>query len=149
MVRSIALNCGKVTLVDDDDYALASGYRWTLKRNAHCQYAWGWANGKKIFLHRFLLNPKPTELIDHVDGNGLNNSRSNLRVVTPSQNQSNRQKWVPGTSTHRGIHWDDGRKRWRARVQIDGKRYLLGSFKTELEAKTKLEAATKRNQARR
>jgi hypothetical protein len=99
-----------------------------------------WANGKDsdgkpitIHLHRYIMNPPEGLQVDHFDGDSLNNTRQNLRIVTQSQNQQNRQSARRDSKTGiRGVSFSNGR--WIAYAQVNGKRKHLGSFNTAKEA---------------
>lgn len=86
------------------------------------------------------MNPDDGELIDHKDQNGLNNQRSNLRLATKSQNNTNKIKKENSTSKYIGVHLSSTKIKgvtyqyWKAKIIIDGSRVHLGSFKTESEA---------------
>jgi hypothetical protein len=74
----------------------------------------------------------PAILVDHRDGDGLNNMRSNLRFATSRQNAMNRSKWKSSDSRFKGVHRDG--KRWRAIITLGGKRIHLGCFASDEEA---------------
>lgn len=82
-------------------------------------------------------------VVDHINLNGLDNRRENLRLVTPSQNAAN-SPGQRGSSKYRGVHWDGGRRQWIASVAPDGKQEVLGSFYTEEEAARAYDAAAVR-----
>jgi hypothetical protein len=73
-------------LVDEADYERVSAYKWWPFKREHLVYARTLIDGKNILLHRFLMGPKKGEVVDHIDGNPLNNQRSNLRVCTQGEN---------------------------------------------------------------
>jgi len=137
MVRKIILNNNKgIVLVDDEDYKELSMYKWYLKAVGN-----GYATTKinignkwiNKYIHHFLLNnPKGFE-IDHIDGNGLNNQKDNLRIVTRTQNLMNRKKYK-GTSIHKGVHWRKDCKKWQALININKKQCSLGCFIKEIDA---------------
>lgn len=116
-------------LVDPDDRALVARYRWYELRRGHTTYAM--ANGRRwLSMHRLIIRaPKGIE-VDHVDGDGLNNRRYNLRLATRSQQLMNRRGW--GKSRFKGV-CPSGRK-WQAYITKDHVDYRLGSFDTEEEA---------------
>ena len=87
-----------------------------------------------IQMHREILNPPPNMKVDHIDGNGLNNQKSNLRIVTNRQNQQNRHH--KRTSKYPGVSWAGNIGKWRTQIQLNGKRYYLGSFDLEVDAAT-------------
>lgn len=143
MTREIPLTQGFVALVDDDDYAavMASG-SWHVQRNAAqptSSYAsrrrraaepGGW-RGSAVLMHSFLC--PEWEIVDHINLNGLDNRRSNLRRATFSQNMRNRRPLPTSTIGLKGVGPIAG-QRWRARISIDGKLRHLGCFATPEEA---------------
>ena len=84
---------GLIAIVDDSDFELVSQYRWRGHKAARSLtvYARGAVDRKPILMHRLIMQPEAGLHIDHIDGNGLNNSRSNLRCVTQAEN--NRATW--------------------------------------------------------
>jgi HNH endonuclease len=79
-------------------------------------------------LHRLIMNPPRTKQIDHIDGDTMNNRRSNLRIATPTQNQQNRQ-YGYGYSDYKGVNLNMGL--WRAKITVNKKQVHLGYFATE------------------
>jgi hypothetical protein len=93
-------------------------------------YAYANIAGKRVYLHRFILHaPKGME-VDHIDHNGLNNVRSNLRLATHAQNTCNVRRGTKNTSGVKGVSWCSTTQRWRARVVLNGKHYHVGMFTT-------------------
>lgn len=145
------VGAGLVALVDDEDYELVSRWSWRLKvKKGKYFYARAarWRNGMDtdILMHTLLLSPPPEMFVDHVDGNGLNNQRSNLRLATNAQNQANQNARQGGTSRFKGVYYDrhhKGQKPWRARITKAGRKYSLGRFATEEEAARSYDAAAK------
>jgi hypothetical protein len=94
-------------------------------------YVYGYFNDRKsaLSLHRYLLN-EPDGMVDHIDHNGLNNTRDNLRVVDRFTNAQNRRGAASNNKSSgiRGITWSKTKKKWLARCQINGKRYQIGYF---------------------
>lgn len=85
-------------------------------------------------LHRVIMNTPVGLETDHKDGNGLNNSKSNLRIATHRQNALNSIKHKPAASKFKGIYYYPRIKCWCARIRLEGKRKNLGYFKNEIEA---------------
>jgi hypothetical protein len=76
-------------LVSEEDAGLARSFKWTAKptgRKSGCFYAFSTVSGKTVYLHRLIMNPEPGLHVDHINGDGLDNRRENLRVCTQSQN---------------------------------------------------------------
>jgi hypothetical protein len=140
-VREIALSRGLVALVDDEDYhrVIAVDSKWYAKRHRQTDYARRnvWVNGKRttVTMHAMITGCPKGLLVDHRDGNGLNNRRENLRVATNSQNSKNKTRKAGGCSSrHKGVCWSKRDKVWRASIAADGKWKHLGNFKSEAEA---------------
>lgn len=81
---------------------------------------------KTIYLHRFLVGFPSGKVVDHADGNGLNNRRSNIRVCTRSENQQNKFNKIQ--EFPRGVHFHKIAKKYQARVKMNNKHYHLGLF---------------------
>lgn len=118
---------------DDDDLPLfESCRRWTINAQGYvCKAIWG--GGATNFLHRLILSAPRGSMVDHVDGNPLNNRRSNIRLCTHAQNMKNRRRHKTNASGFKGVSHDPGRSRirpWRAKIQVDGTEVRLGSFET-------------------
>lgn len=120
---------GVFALVDPDDRDLVAAYRWYELRRRHTSYAIAHGHGL-LSMHRVLVRPRRGVEVDHVDGDGLNNRRSNLRFATRSQQMMNRRGW--GKSRFVGVCPIGDR--WQAYIAKDGRQYNLGHFDTEEEA---------------
>ena len=137
-MREIKLTQGKIALVDDEDFKRINQYNWVLDRRKRILYATR-KNQKnkvitKIYLHRFIMNAQKDQMIDHKDGNGLNNQKKNLRFCTQSQNCKNRIPSINGTSKYLGVSWYKRAKRYIAEIKHKGKHLHIGTFKNEGEA---------------
>lgn len=148
-MKEIPLTQGHVAIVDDEDYERISESRWHLGWNeGHQLYAARGGNRRKnadgnhpktIVMHREILHAGPGQFVDHIDGNGLNNQKSNLRFCTLQQNRGNARKYAHASSKFKGVRWKANKKRWYACIggrTSDGKetRKHLGSFKKEEDA---------------
>jgi hypothetical protein len=124
--------------IDDDQYEHISKYQWGLMitETGH-KYIRRTTKTKtlvELLLHRYILNPPNGFYVDHIDGNGLNNKISNLRICSNSQNQMNAKLRKDNTSGYKGVHWDAWSQKWRAEILADGIHYRLGRFKTKEDA---------------
>lgn len=129
----VDLGRGYETTIDDDDFDLVSSYTWIVidGRLKNTTYAGAWLSGRLLYMHRLILSAPDNMQVDHVDSNGLNNIRANLRLATASQNAIN--KYYPlGSSDYVGVYWH--KDKWRAKVSKDGEQHYLGGFDTEEEA---------------
>jgi hypothetical protein len=133
-MKFIRLTQGKITVIDTRDWLRVSRYkRWhAVNWGGRFYAATTLKNGRKLYLHRLLLNAPADAQIDHINGNTLDNRRSNLRISTASTNQQNRHR-VQGHIPYKGVYrHTDGR--FIARIKVRNTQYWLGSFKTALEA---------------
>lgn len=142
MVKRIALSQGKYAIVDDEDFEELNLYKWSLKKDSKSKrglcYAIrseypdkDWNKSKTVIMHRVIMNAGGNEIIDHINGDGLDNRKENLRVVSNRANLNNRHS--KKKSKYPGIYFSK-KKRWIARITINGKRKYIGSFKNEKEA---------------
>lgn len=142
-MKEIPLSQDKVALVDDDDYELVSSFKWSLMTTPHNSYAYRKEDQRTIYLHRYIMNVTEAEEVDHIDKNGLNDQRHNMRVATRTENA--RYRVVPQTengSGYRGVRLHGSR--WQAKIQIaPGVRISLGTFETPEEAARAYDAAAK------
>jgi hypothetical protein len=135
MSKQIALTKGHYAIVDDADYPMLSAYKWQASERGTNVYASTDINRKKVYMHRMIMDPAEGLTIDHRDGNGLNNQRSNLRTATKRQNIINRTRLRPNTkSKYRGVFAITNSKSWRAQIFVNGKTIYLGSYATEESA---------------
>jgi hypothetical protein len=116
-------------LVDDDLVKVLEFFSW--HKTAH-GYAAGSNANKKMMMHRFVMGVKdPKVMVDHINGNKLDNRRENLRIATASQNGQNTRK-APSTAGFIGVSYDG--IYIKAGIKIGGKRVHLGMFENPIEA---------------
>jgi len=136
-MRKIPLTQGKFALVDDADFEWLSQWKW-------CAIKWGntWAATRNetgvtrrqhiVYMHRTILNlcRGSRWVTDHINHNGIDNRRCNLRVCTPQQNQWNYPKIKNTSSKYKGVskHKDGG---WVSNIVCNKKQIYLGYFKNE------------------
>lgn len=139
----IPLTQGKVALVDDCDAHLAK-LRWFAVRRSKTWYA----VRRGRYLHRVILEPPRGVDVDHVNGDGLDCRRSNMRLASRAENLRNSQRRSDNTSGFKGVVEDRRspplRKPWKARVHVDGRTVNLGRFATREEAASAYRAAALR-----
>ena len=140
MPCKIPLSQGVVAIVDDEDYERVMRWSWHFDG----RYARGYPHGIKEYLHRYIMRPKTTEIVDHINGNKLDCRRSNLRNCSPSINSINRHGSIRNKHGLRGIYWSKEARRFRAEIYHLGRHYCLGSFGTAIEANQAYERAKQR-----
>lgn len=137
-MKQIALTKGKFALVDDEDFEKLNSYKWYATKNGTKYYAskgGTMLNGKslkKVYMHRFILNNPTRLVVDHIDGNSLNNQKFNLRQCTKRQNSLNQGKNSNNKSGYKGVCYFKGV--FIAQISINKKNTYLGRFKTKDEA---------------
>lgn len=140
-------NTGLYTLIDDEDYEVLSKHKWNITDKGYVYRVvheprndWNKKSAKgryikhTIRMHRFLLQPKPSEWCDHINGNRLDNRRANLRICSPAQNSWNRGISKKNTTGAKGIDFLKNRNAWRARIYVEGKCIYLGYTHDKEEA---------------
>ncbi|MEA3225847.1 MAG: AP2 domain-containing protein, partial [Planctomycetota bacterium] len=111
-----------------------SRHTWFAEGTAQNCYAVRKQNGKSIKMHREITSAPAHLVVDHIDHDGLNNRRSNLRVCTFAENCRNLRIIRHKTSKYKGVHWHKRCKKWAAQITANNKRHHLGYFTKEIEA---------------
>lgn len=148
-MKYINLTKGYRTKVDDEDYLKLLNRKWQVQEKAFCRYASTsiQKNGisKTVRMHRLILGVLPGFQVDHINGDGLDNRKCNLRICDNSQNnQAFRVKRLNTDSKFRGVHWDKGNKRWRAEICVFYRKKKLGRFRNEVDAAKAYDIAAKK-----
>jgi len=146
-MQKIELGQGKFALVDDKDFEYLNQFKWHLgTEKSNSQYAIRHIriNGKRttIAMHKVILNNPAGTVSDHINGNGLDNRRENLRICTVRNNCMNR-KQQGGTSKYKGVSLHSPGGKWKSRIKTNGKTYNLGCYKTQEEAASVYNIAAK------
>lgn len=138
-MRKIKLTQNKFALVSDRDYYKLNKFKWYPDKGTNTFYVV--RNSKDIFgkhlkvrMHHDILGKFVGKEIDHKDGNGLNNQRSNLRICSHSENQHNRNKYKCNTSGYKGVSWHKGKSKWSAQIRMSGVLIHLGDYTSKLKA---------------
>ena len=132
-MKIIELQRGLMAMVDDSDYerVIACG-KWNAKKSGRTFYArQSRSNRPERVMHKFLTG---WDYVDHINGNGLDNRRSNLRLATHAQNMGNKRRYRNNTSGYKGVAPFNGRgKPWIAYINCGGKRTYLGLFEAAID----------------
>lgn len=118
---------GLYALVDEADYELVAAHRWRPQVRSVTVYARSIDDGS--FMHRLILSPGHGEVVDHVNHDGLDNRRSNIRICTPKENSMNRRPKPHSSSRYKNVTYRHGK--WIAASMMDGETYRLGHFVSE------------------
>jgi hypothetical protein len=139
-MRRLSLTKGKFALVDDEDYDILSQSHWCARTDGTNWYAERHAkkDGRWTMLkmHREILNCPSNREVDHKDGDGLNNQKSNIRICFHRQNGANRKRQSDNQSGYKGVYVDTwhGYNYIRAAIIVSGKKIHLGRFKDFISA---------------
>lgn len=129
----IELTQGYYTEIDPEDYEAVSIFKWGVLRTKQGTKLYAQTIGgskKPLLMHRLILRANPFEEVDHKDGDGLNNTRENLRIATRSQNSANRYP----SKGYKGVHLLKQTGRYQAGIKFEGHKLHLGYYDTPEEA---------------
>jgi hypothetical protein len=138
--RKIPLTQGKFAMVDPEDYGRLAGYKWFAMRSRRGFYAVRMVkakNGrrKKIRMHRRIFDVPEDKLIDHINHNGLDNRKENLRIATNMQNSWNKRKQRGDySSQYKGVSWAMRVGKWHTEIYCRGKKIFIGYFDDQISA---------------
>lgn len=142
-MQNIKLTKNKYAIVDDEDFELLNRLKW------YCSHG-GYAvrdvclKGveSRVYMHRILTNAPKDLVVDHINGNGLDNRKENLRLATREQNTRNNQTtFKRNTSGFRGVDWQEYAKSWRVCISVKSKSIHIGMFKDRVKAARAYDAA--------
>ena len=142
---------GKHTIIiDTEDWDMVKVHSWRIKGNNMDRYPYAMSNiphpdgglekdGRKrrtiLSLHHLILGkPEKGLMIDHIEHNGLDNRKDNLRLVTRQQNGWNRKSSKNSSSDYKGVSWNEAIKKWAAGIACNRKQINIGYFTCEKEA---------------
>ncbi len=136
-MKQIKLGNGLFSLIDDRDLISVSKFNWYTSESKKGKFYVKRLESPQIYLHRFLMDSPEGKQIDHINGNRLDNRKSNLRMVSQTQNNYNSIKRIGTTSKFKGVFYDKSGKRikrWTTQGRILGKKTFLGRYLTQEEA---------------
>jgi hypothetical protein len=123
-MKEIQLTKGKSVMVDDEDYEWLNQWKW----HYHNGYATRKPVSGRVFMHRSIMHTPKGMQTDHINGNKLDNQKSNLRVCTSQQNKLNKPKRLDNTSGYKGVTWRKDKNMWQSQIMFNGKRQYIGYF---------------------
>lgn len=137
-MRLIPLTRGQFATVDDDDYESLAEHNWHALKQPNTYYAARSvkSDGKKItiWMHRQVNGTPPDLLTDHINGDGLDNRKENLRCASHQDNMINCGRHKSCISIYRGVSWHISNRRWIAQITVDYRNIYIGGFSSEEEA---------------
>lgn len=134
-MKTIPIHGGKNAQVDDEAFDGLSAFKWHLSDSGYAVRA-DYSSGslKIVRMHRQIFGAREGQLIDHRDGDRLNNQIANLRLCSRAENLMNQQPLRGTTSRFKGVYWLKANGKWRAKIKANGKCICLGLFTDEIEA---------------
>lgn len=134
-MKTIQLTQGKVAIIDDEDYEKVCTKKWYAHKRTGKYYAESGGINGRYMLHIFVMGLENGVLLDHKDGDSLNNQKENLRVCTRQQNSYNKKPYSTAPIAGiKGISLNKKSKRWRAQIQKDKKKIYIGVYSNYLDA---------------
>lgn len=145
-MKLIPLTQGKYAQVDDEDFEYLNQWKWFYNRTGKTDNGYAERSSRKsasIRMHRLVMKLDDKNLfIDHINHNGLDNQKHNLRIVTSAQNQFNKNPNKDAASKYKGVYKEIRQNRnsikiyeyWRAKIEFNYKVYHIGYFKNETDA---------------
>jgi hypothetical protein len=151
-MMEIWLSQSKVATVDADDFKWLSQFKWYAHKRGRTWYARRTIESsglrKTEFMHRAILAHHGYDLtageVDHVNGDGLDNRKSNLQIISHAENIRKARTQLTNKSGFRGVSWHKRDHRWQAFIEVDNVRKYLGSFKTKIAAALAYDEAAKK-----
>jgi hypothetical protein len=138
----IPLSRGKVALIDGSDFDKVKDFQWNAQNRPRPYVNGITRTGKVVYMHRVITGAKAGQMVDHINGDVLDNRKRNLRLVTPAQNNWNVRKRKNKTTDFLGV--SKKRNRYRAQLQHRGKDIHLGTFDNPYEAAVRYDMYKKR-----
>jgi hypothetical protein len=133
-MKKIKLTQGRYALVDDEDFELISAHSWYFIDRGHgyagTNFRVGHLKYKHVLMHRLIMRTKKSQLVDHINGRGLDNRRKNLRLCNSKQNAWNRVVRKDNKSGFRGVYPCNQGYGFKASIGTGKLRKFLGCFKT-------------------
>jgi hypothetical protein len=131
----LPLSKGAVTVIDDADFASIGSFKWSLHSRGYAVRTVRTATRvRMVSMHRELLACPEGLVVDHINLNTLDNRRTNLRVCTAQENMRNRRSERGSRSRYKGVARNSALNKWVAGIGIDGRRFHLGTFTSEIDA---------------
>lgn len=131
-MKKIKLTQGKFAIVDDSDFEVLNQHGWNASKTG--RYFYATRDGGKVYMHRQIMDTPPGADTDHINGDGLDNRRSNLRVCSRSENLRNTGIGKNNNSGYKGVSWAKDKRKWLAQIMVNGKYIRLGYFLSPADA---------------
>ena len=139
MAKEIILTQGKVAIVDNEDYDYLNQFKWYASNKNGKFYVQKKITVSKnkttcISMHRFIMKPNKGMVIDHLDGNPLNNKKNNLRICTHAENMRNSKIRINNKSGYKGVSYQENSNNYRASIRFNNIKINIGDFIDPIDA---------------
>jgi len=146
--KRIPLTQGKFVIVDAEDYPRLVQHKWRAQKTTNTYYAVRDVGPRdkqtRIWMHREIMQTPKGMVVDHINHNGLDNRKRNLRNCTVAQNAHNSRRHIKSNSQYKGVCWDKYcTPGWKAQIRYKGKTTGLGYFNSEIDAAKAYDKAAK------
>lgn len=131
--QEIKLTNNKVAFIDEEDYDKVSKLKWYCSNNDGKLYAVN-KNKKVLYMHRLIMSAPDGYEVDHINGDGLDNRKVNLRLCSSSQNKYNQKLSSANTSGFKGVTWNKNKGKWQVQIGSRNKYKYLGLFEDKYNA---------------
>lgn len=122
---------------EDEELLKPHGWAWLeVGRETKCRYAYVGGSKDRVYAHRLVMRLPRGRIpeVDHINGDGLDNRRSNLRVVSHALNLANQRPQIGRSSPYKGVSWCKRHQDWEASIKVRGRKIHLGHHRDEIEA---------------
>jgi len=146
-MKKIPMKHGRFVMVDDEDFEEMSKYKWSTSLDPKHHYAkhtvyYPDGTRKTLRMHRLIMKAPNGVWVDHINGNGLDNRKENLRLCSPSENARNCRLGKGNTSGFKGVYLVKGK--WRGEIKVNKTKYHLGTYKNKIDAAKAYDQAAKK-----
>jgi|LSQX01.2.fsa_nt_gb hypothetical protein len=139
-MKRIPLSQGYVALVDDEDFGLIMSHnKWFANKHhgnvyAKCNITRPDGRRTTLKMHRLIMDARQGEVVDHINGNGLDNRKCNLRITNERENAANRKPHKGTSSRYKGVSYHKQHNKWQSNICVNYKCLYLGIFEKEVDA---------------
>lgn len=133
----IKLFSGEMVKIDEEDYEIIKNYKWRLNKTKKYKYAVAYklkSKNKTVVMHRLIMKATKRQMIDHINGDGLDNRKLNLRFCNKSLNAANSCLHRDNKSGYKGVHWSNRDKKWYSQITLNYKQRLIGLYDNKDDA---------------
>ena len=142
--KKIKLTRGKFAIVDSEDFEWLNQWKWHAGKGGKYAARKIYPSERVIYMHRLLMNTPENMETDHVNGNGLDNRKKNLRVCTGAENRMNHKLLSTNKSGFNGVSWNKDIRKWSVCISVKAKTIHGGEFKDIIEAAKKYNELAKK-----